>query len=430
MIYDKENAKIHNVDNICVTKDQFINFYLARNYNENMFNIDGSINFNYNSQKKACIISKIAEDWWDKFSIQNFDMLKKFRPNAFEEFQKIIDCMNKDLGCNAYSCPNCGELCFIGNTCKSRLCTSCGYKYKNARVEQILQHAIDCDHRQIVFTIDDLLRPYFYDFKYMDLLFEAVNLTIDSIVHKSFKRNKNGELISYDINENFKAGFFAFLHTFGRDMKWNPHIHVLIAEKMFNQLTGSSKKLYYFNYDALSKRFQKILLDLLLKHGVISKSLVKRIYNEHRNGFYVYAEKKQFKSIKEGIEYMARYCGRPCISENRIINYDGTNVTFCYNAHEDDSYHEVTITALEFIALLVRHLIPYHFKTIRYYGFYRKKLPFHDKIRKVVKEEIKKLRNQLLSHRLSVLSSFNRDPYDCPKCGTKLDFLCIITEGG
>jgi len=427
MEVNMKEVKSHIVDNICLTKDQFVNYYLNHNYNENMFNSDGSLNLKYNSQKKACIISKIAEDWWDTFKKQNYEMLIKFRPNSFNEFQKIIDCFNKDLGCNAYVCPKCGDVCFIGNTCKSRLCTSCGYKYKNARVEQILGHAIDCHHRQIVFTIDDLLRPYFYDFKYMDLLFKAVQLTIDSVVHKSFKRNKNGELVSYDINKNYMIGFFSFLHTFGRDMKWNPHIHVLIAEEMFNKIHGTSKKLYYFNYDALSRRFQKILLDLLLENNVIPKSLVKRIYNEHRNGFYVYAEPKKFKNIKDGIEYLARYCGRPCISENRIINYDGENVTYCYNDHKDESYHEVTVTALEFISLLVRHLLPYQFKAIRYYGFYRKKLSFHDKIRKVIREEIKKFRNELLSHRLSVLSSFGHDPYDCPKCETKLDFLCVIT---
>ena len=422
-----EKIKSHIVDNICLTKDQFVNYYLNHNYNENMFNNDGSLNLNYNSQKKACIISKIVEDWKDEFCKQNGDAIQKFRPNAFNEFQKIIDCLNKDLGCNAYVCPKCGDVCFIGNTCKSRLCTSCGYKYKMSRVESIIQCCIDCHHRQIVFTIDDLLRPYFYDFKYMDLLFKAVQLTIDSVVHKSFKRNKKGELVSYDINENYMIGFFAFLHTFGRDMKWNPHIHVLIAEEMFNKINGTSKKLYYFNYDALSKRFQKILLDLLLENKVISKSLVKRIYNEHRNGFYVYAEPKKFKNINDGIEYLARYCGRPCISENRIINYDGENVTYCYNDHKDESYHEVTVTALEFIALLVRHLLPYQFKAIRYYGFYRKKLSFHDKIRNVIRDEIKKFRNELLSHRLSVLSAFGHDPYNCPKCNTKLDFLCVIT---
>ena len=58
-------------------------------------------------RKKACIISKIAEDWWYTFKEQNYEMIQKFRPNAFNEFPKIIDCYNKDLGCNAYACPKC-----------------------------------------------------------------------------------------------------------------------------------------------------------------------------------------------------------------------------------------------------------------------------------------------------------------------------------
>lgn len=31
-------------------------------------------------------------------------------------------------------------------------------------------------------------------------------------------------------------------------------------------------------------------------------------------------------------------CSRPAISENRILNYDGINVTFFYNDHKDNSY--------------------------------------------------------------------------------------------
>ena len=34
----------------------------------------------------------------------------------------------------------------------------------------------------------------------------------------------------YTSKTKFTPGFFAFLHTFGRDLKWNPHIHILIAE--------------------------------------------------------------------------------------------------------------------------------------------------------------------------------------------------------
>ena len=151
------------------------------------------------------------------------------------------------------------------------------------------------------------------------------------------------------------------------------------------------------------------------------------MYNNHQKGLYVYAEKKNFPSLKDGIEYVSRYCGRPCISENRIISYDGNNVTFWYNAHEDESYHEVTVTAQEFINLILRHILPFQFKSIRSYGFYRKKLPFHDKINMLIKQQVRKFRKELLRHELSILKSFNLNPYDCPKCSTRMNFMCVVT---
>ena len=49
------------------------------------------------------------------------------------------------------------------------------------------------------------------------------------------------------------------------------------------------------------------------------------------------------------------------LSNNKIqdwsyFNYDGNNVTFCYNAHEDEFYHEETVTAEIFILMLLKHL--------------------------------------------------------------------------
>ena len=425
MIEVNENIKIHEIGKPCVALDVFKNYYLTHNYNENMFKSDGSINPNYNSSKKTGIIAQIFEDHWDNYYLNNKDMVDKYRPNAPDEIKKVIDCHNKNLGCSAYECPNCHDVIFVGNTCKSRLCTSCGYKYKNERVENILQHAINCRHRQIVFTIPEEMRTYFFDFKNMDLLFQAVNMVLDSIIHAKFRKNKKGFLKLYKINNLFRLGFYAFLHTFGRDMKWNPHIHVLIAEKIFNKITGKEKALTYFDYDALSKRFQKVLLDLM--KDIIPKHIINQIYKNHPNGFYVYAEPKKFPSLKTGIEYVARYCGRPAISENRILSYDGKNVTFCYNAHEDDSYHEVTVSADEFISMILRHIIPTQFKTIRSYGFYRKKLPFHDKINMLIKQQVRKFRNELLKHELSIMQSFNHNPYDCPNCSFRMNFLCVIT---
>jgi len=423
---------IIEIDKPCISEQEFIEFMLERDYNENMFNKDGTLNKNYSSSKVTGLISTILEDYSDEFFNKYGDQINKYRPNAYIEIKKVIDCHNKNLDCSLYQCSNCSDIVFIGHTCKSRLCTSCGYKYKNERVENILETAYSCNHRQIVFTIPKELRNIFY-YPYeerIDILFEAVRDTIYSILNLSYKKNKFGKTKEYKSRTKWTPGFFAFLHTFGRDLKWNPHIHVLIAEL---KIAGDKIcKWNYFDYDALSKRFQKILLDLLSKRldkNIFSNDFKKELFLNHKNGFYVYAEPKKFKSLKDGVEYVTRYYSRPAISENRIINYDGENVTFCYNAHEDESYHEVTISALEFIKLLIRHLVPYGFKTIRYYGFYRKKPSCFDKINKLINKEKYTIRKTLLKHRLSIMNAFNRDPYTCPRCGNMLNYLLEMTGG-
>lgn len=425
---------VHSISHVCVGINEFKDYYLNNNYNDNMFNTDGTLNRNYNSSKKTGTIAQIFEDHWDNIPYEEKQLILKYRPNADIEVQKIIDCNNKNLGCSVYECPNCHDFVFIGHTCKSRICSSCGYKYKLQRVENVMNTAYNCKHRQIVFTMPKELWPYFF-FPFEDMiniLFEAVNLTIHSILNETYKQTKTKQKKKkkYKVKTEYTPGFFAFLHTFGRDLKWNPHIHVLIAEiKLGGDMVY--KDWNYFDYNALSKRFQKILLDLISKKlGKSFDSLKTKLYKKYNKGFYVYAEPKKFPNFKTGVEYVTRYCGRCAISENRILNYDGTNVTFCYNDHKDNEYHEITVTAIEFIKILLRHLIPYNFKIIRYYGFYRKKHQNHDKMVKMIDEAKINIRKQFLKHRMCLLRFFNTDPYCCPKCGTLMKYACEIIGGG
>lgn len=325
--------------------EQFKNYFLDNEFNENMFTSNGRINPNYNSCKKTGTIAKIFEDNWDEFYKENKDLIDKYRPNAYDEIKKMCDCHNKNLGCPVYQCPNCGDFIFVGNTCKSRSCTSCGYKYKLERVEAILDTAYNCKHRQIVFTIPKEFRKYlFYPLNRIDIIYEAVNLTIYSILNTSYKKKKNKKRKkAYKSLQKFLPGFFAFLHTFGRDLKFNPHIHILIAEMKISDI--EIKKWEYFNYDA----------------------------------------------------------------------------------HEDDSYHEVTVTASQFILLLLRHIVPKNYKTIRYYGFYRKKPIQHNKIKKLIDDIKIPFRKQFLNFEISIQKFFNRNPLYCPHCDVKMNYVVLIT---
>ena len=182
-----------------IKENEFLEFYNSRTYTANCFNDDGSLNKNYNSFKRTGVIATIFEEHWSDTYYKNKDIIDRFRPNALQEIQKIIDCYNKDLGCSLYECPTCHDIIFVGHTCKSRFCSSCGYKYKNDRVENILQTAYNCHHRQIVFTIPDVIRKYFF-FPFenrINILFKAVRDTIYSILNDSFKKNKKGIVKKY-----------------------------------------------------------------------------------------------------------------------------------------------------------------------------------------------------------------------------------------
>lgn len=199
-----------------IKESEFLEFYNSRTYNANCFNTDGSLNKNYNSFKKTGLISSIFEDHWQSTYIANKNVIDSYRPNANTEIKKIIDCANKNLGCSLYECPNCHDIIFLGHTCKSRLCSSCGYKYKNDRVESVMQTAYNCNHRQIVFTIPESLRNYFFkDYeKMINILFKSVSETLYSILREYFKRNKKGILKKYKSKIKYTPRFFCFSSHF------------------------------------------------------------------------------------------------------------------------------------------------------------------------------------------------------------------------
>ena len=113
-----------------------------------------------NDRKVKFKIKDIFKDHWNNF----VDKYKNItiRDVVFKNVNKILKCKTFSLGYTEYECPNCHKSLVVPNTCKSRFCSSCGYKYKNDRVENILQTAYNCNHRQIVFTIPEQLRKYFF----------------------------------------------------------------------------------------------------------------------------------------------------------------------------------------------------------------------------------------------------------------------------
>ena len=361
-------------------------------------------------------IKDIFADHWDSFLQDNPSL--SIRPCVIEEVRKMIGCGSLSNGYAVYSCDSCNNYLYVPFTCKSRFCPSCGSKSVLDRSDSITSKTIRCSHRHITFTIHDALWPLFQkDRKLLNFLFVAASQTILSWC--------------YDLNhkENFKPGFICTLHTFGRDLKWNPHIHMLITEGFSGNFTVW-KKNFIFPYEMLRRRFQSILLSLLENHFGKDKfkSLKHLIYKTSIKGFYVHAPKVDARDIKSTIKYVIRYSGRPAMAQSRIIDYDGEFVTFWYDRHEDNKHIIEKIHVYEFIKRLIIHIPDKYFNTVRYYGLYAKEYKNSNKLIKMMSPISKKIKSQLRNWQNRIELYFKRNPLACSCCGKQLHFDYLVQK--
>jgi len=124
-------------------------------------------------------IKEIFQDNWDKFSMTMTANDVNIRPVIQEEVKKIIDCQDPSKGYAQYLCPKCDTIKYVPFTCKSRFCNTCGTKYSADRALRIATKLTKNEHRHVVFTIAEELRPYFaHDRSLLHLLFHAVSNTL------------------------------------------------------------------------------------------------------------------------------------------------------------------------------------------------------------------------------------------------------------
>lgn len=333
------------------------------------------------------------------------------RKTEMENIDKMIHCGDPSFGGAMYGCPHCGNLKFVPFRCHSRFCPTCGNKYAMERTTSMSFKLVNVTHRHCVFTIDKSLREFFLkDRSLLDCLFHSANSVITRMFYKMNK------------SKNFTPGFIMVLHTFGRDLKWNPHIHCLISEGGYSD-DGFWRNVKHFDYTFLRNAFRTALLnEMESKIGSSFKKVKAKCYREHQQGFYVYA-KPNLCDPRIVVKYIGRYLGRPVIATSRIDKYDGEMVTFHYNRHEDEQYIVETIPAMEFIQRLIRHIPEKHFKMIRYGGIYARHREIDSKLYRAISKSKHHIYHSFNQWRTAILSSFGYDPLVCPDCQHRMEFL-------
>jgi hypothetical protein len=279
---------------------------------------------------------------------------------------------------------------------------------------------LDISHRHLVLTISQELRPIIFNDR------SLIKVMMDCASRAALEVLQSRGSVAI-------PGMIAMVHTFGRDLKFNPHVHLLMTEGgLVNQC--SWEDIPFLPYNLLRKKWQYYLLTDIkarLPKNRGNDRLIDRLFKINSKGFYVNGASKMTSS-RYAARYIGRYIARPALAEYRIIRYDGQRVNFWYESHQGHKRTYLTLDAIEFIKKLIDHIAPKGFKMVRHYGLYaRRTKSIAKKILEGCRSFVQKSFSFLmgipktLSWRQRLIDSFGKDPLECPKCHKEMELWRI-----
>lgn len=338
------------------------------------------------------------------FSWETYRLTHEVPDYQVKEVEKSLNCYGYGNGCFVFYCKHCDKYIFQSYGCNSRLCSCCGKRYADQWSASLARSMFPVPHRHIVFSIP----PELWEFlknkalwkDYMGCAITCFNNYLPRMLKKMHNQKP-----PYDRD----IGIICVLHPFGKDMKFHPHLHLLITEGGFDK-SGKFHKIDHFPAEAFRRCWQYVVLDKFQELGLPNKT-ASLLYEKYPNGFYVWVHKRgRIKHPKLIARYVGRYVRHPAIANRRIIYFDGRTVKFYYD--DEGEIVEIVKTADDFITSLIQHIPPPQFKMVRYYGAYarRKKGYFGARIQSSIK--------QLTLYRFGLIKQIL-----CPVCHNEMEFV-------
>ena len=147
--------------------------------------------------------------------------------------------------------------------------------------ENIQKHILNIEHRHVLFTIPEECRKFFfYDRSLLSKLSAAINQVFKFIFHnvsrKRKRKNKISEHSKYYFTDSDIVHYdlISVIHTFGRDLEWNPHVHAIVSLGGFNK-NLEFRKMRYFNVDTIAGQWKYHVLKIIENGSYPSKKIEK-----------------------------------------------------------------------------------------------------------------------------------------------------------
>ena len=284
-------------------------------------------------------------------------------------------CRTSALGGQIEQCDQCGHRCICYQSCRNRHCPKCQSLARAKWIEDRRHELLNCEYYHVVFTVPDKIAALAYQNKEVvyNILFQATAETLRTIA--ADPKHLGAEI-----------GFFAVLHTWGSALLHHPHLHCVIPGGGLSS-DGTRwvpcKPGFFLPVRVLSLLFRRLFLERLQNAFDDGKlrffSALEYLHDRcefarylepvRKSKWVVYA-KRPFAGPEQVLDYVGRYTHRVAISNNRLLDIEGGQVSFRYKDYRNQGQQKtMPLSAEEFIRRFLLHVLPHGFHRIRYYGF-------------------------------------------------------------
>ena len=292
-----------------------------------------------------------ARPYWDR---------DEMRPSVRWAFGKAWQCRTPELGAEVYASEK-GERTFY-HTCKSRPCSSCGYRAVVQWQRGWWAALPDALYKGITFTMPDVLWSLFRD---------------NPLVAKALPALA-AEVIKARISAKYglRVGVIAILHTFNGKLEFNSHVHTMVTG---GGLYGSSDTWVsraYHERDLLMEAWRRAVIALIraaLRAGRLRTKMtadqIEEMLTEQENRSWS-IKIQSFKSKEHFLRYAGRYVRRPPIAQRRITYIGERTVTFWFNDKRLRSKIYVQCSLEEFVDRWAQHIPERYQHAFRTFGLF------------------------------------------------------------
>ena len=359
---------------------------------------------------------------YDKPTIN--DIFRLFGPEYLEKYSgqmssdqvkatvSIMNCRTETAGSVVYRCKQCTTVHRVPKSCGNRHCPTCqGGKAKLWLAEQ-QQRLLPCSYFMMTFTVPSQFRPFMRSHPK-----ECYKALFDAASKAMFKLAKDPRLLG-----SSNIGMTGVLHTWGRDLSYNPHVHFIVPGGAIGQDGASwrsSSEKFFLPVKALSKIYRAKYRAIMRDAGLLEE-IPNEVWSKPWN--------VNCKAVGDGqasLRYLAPYVFRVAIGNYRIRKVwkdsDGRWwVEYTYRPKGERKYRPMKVRSEEFLRRFLQHVLPTGLQKVRHFGFMHKRSKWKPNwLSMLVTVSL----NLVYVLTVGLEPRVERKPMCCPECGGELECL-------